>query len=223
MGFQEETSTFFDCELNHCTIIIYNTHSPGINYKLPFHYDCEYDHNGTFLQRNSKRENTPVIVYSLGDSRTLNLSRRMAVDSGNHKQWLIIQKKCKEFELKDNSIFLLHPDDENPLLRYFDKELSQFQHGNVQVKKGQLSLGMVLRNVTKSLPYNNVTDVRLLPDNFMNDQRNDLINLMPQWKTSTQIIHISPKPFKTIPRTESFPSHGIVHLMTKISFTSDFI
>ena len=35
--------------------------------------------------------------------------------------------------------------------------MSQYQHGNVAVKSGDLSMALVFRNVTKTLLYDNVT------------------------------------------------------------------
>lgn len=169
---QHKSSKMFDCELNHCTILVYNCHTHDINCKLSYHCDCEYDHSGEFMKNNSQGENTPVIVYSMGDSRELCFRKRMAIDGGNHRKcWHIVNEPYCKFSLHDNSIFVLHHDDEKPVVRYSGEYLSQFQHGNVFVKEGLLSIGLIFRHVTKSLIYDNVTCMRVLPDNFFNDKR----------------------------------------------------
>ena len=44
--------------------------------------------------------------------------------------------------------------------------MSQLQHGNVTVSKGELSIALVYRNVTQYLDYDNVTCTRKLPKDF---------------------------------------------------------
>ena len=62
----------FDCELNHCTVLIYNPHMTNVNCKLSYHCDSKYNHKGEFQSnKNTQGQNTPVIVYSMGDPRTL--------------------------------------------------------------------------------------------------------------------------------------------------------
>ena len=89
---QQKSSVIFDCEFNHCTILIYNVHSPNVNCKLSYHCDCEYDCSGHFKHtQNSQGENTPVIVYSLGDSRNMYFRKRMEIDEeGYKKYWHIV-------------------------------------------------------------------------------------------------------------------------------------
>jgi hypothetical protein len=52
-----------------------------------------------------------------------------------------------EFWLENGTIFVLHPDDEQPKRRATQKFLSQYQHGNVHVTDW-LSLSLVFRVVT---------------------------------------------------------------------------
>ena len=66
---------------------------------------------------------------------------------------------------------MLHPNDERPAVRNLDEPLSQFQHGNVLVNQGDLSLALVFRHVTKSLLYDNVTSTRVLSTKFCDGQR----------------------------------------------------
>ena len=164
---QQRSSLIFDCELNHCTVLIYNTHSDNINCKLSYHCDCEYDHNGNFKDRNTQGENTPVIVFSMGDSRKINFRKRTIIQGKNyHNLWENVETPIHEVDLHDNSIFVLHPDDEKPIIRKVSENLSQFQHGNVKVKMGKLSIGLVYRNVTHSRNYDNVTSKIVLSSNY---------------------------------------------------------
>jgi hypothetical protein len=161
---QNKCSDIFDCDFNHCTILTYNVHSPNVNCKLAYHTDCQYDHNGTFkTNKNTQGKNTAVIVYSLGDSRKLYFRRRMVMNS--RKKWKN-DRPCFKFTLDDNSIFVLHPMDEKPIIRNPTETLSHFQHGNVTVKLGNLSIALVFRNVTHTLDYNNMTSKRILGKEF---------------------------------------------------------
>ena len=63
-------------------------------------------------------------------------------------------------------MFVLHPMDEKPITRNPTETLSHFQHGNVTVKLGNLSIALVFRNVTHTLDYNNMTSKRILGKEF---------------------------------------------------------
>ena len=174
---QHQNIRIFDCEFNHCTILTYNVHTPNVNHKLTYHCDCQYDHNGNFQYlTNSQGENTPVIVYSLGNSRTLYFRRRRVIcGKKNMKRWENSKIPCHEFELNDNSIFVLHPLDEKPLIRYPLENMSQYQHGNVTVKSGNLSIALVFRNVTKTLVYDNVTLRREISETMTHHNERQLV------------------------------------------------
>lgn len=173
---QKQTCEIFDCDLNHCTVLTYNAHSANINCKLSYHCDCIYDHNGEFItSRNSQGINTAVIVYSLGDSRTLHFRKRTAVsENGSCKSWKIGKNPSHSFELDNNSIFVLHPLDEKPTYRPPCPYLSQFQHGNVSVETGKLSMALVFRNVTSTLKYDNLSMKRVLDASYIHDNRDQL-------------------------------------------------
>ena len=64
--------------------------------------------------------------------------------------------------------------DEKPMIRHPSETLSQFQHGNVNVKKGHLSMALVFHNVTKTLIYDDITCKRVLPKTFTHDTRTTL-------------------------------------------------
>ena len=59
--------------------------------------------------------------------------------------------------------------DEKPFLRHPAETLSHFQHGNVIVKQGNLSIALIFRNVTKTLQYDNMSSKRVLGNTFNQD------------------------------------------------------
>ena len=124
---------------------MYNSHIENVNCKLAFHCDCQYNYNGEFKSsHNTQGQNTPVIVYSLGDPRILSFRKRWLNDNySSHRKWIVGKETVSQYELKDNSIFVLHPMDEKTHHRSVDKEPSQYQHGNVEVQKGKLSLALI--------------------------------------------------------------------------------
>ena len=162
----------FDCVFNHCKILVYNTHIQNINCNLSFHSDCKYNYKGQFKSNlNTQGENTPVIVYSMGDPRTIFYRSRWIVDDKNTgKKWNYSKEYISQYELTNNSTFVLHPSDEKPMIRNIGEPLSQYQHGNIKVKKGMLYIGFVYRNVTQALSYDNVRCTRVLEGDFL--QRN---------------------------------------------------
>ena len=181
----------FDCEFNHCTVLVYNAHMSNVNCKLPFHCDCQYNHKGEFKYgKNTQGENTPVIVYSMGDPRTMSYRQRWVVSGKkNFKKWHVSKNHIQQYKLTDNSIFVLHPRDEQPMIRIIGEPLSQFQHGHVNVNKGDLSMGLIFRNVTHTLVYDNVKSTRILPDNYLEGHKSTLYKFDSTYKNLQHTIH----------------------------------
>ena len=116
----------------HIIVIVYNTNG-GFNYN-----------------KNTQGINTPVLVYTLGNPRTIYFRKRQVIKKQSSKScWENDKHPSKEFILSNNSLFLLHPDDEKPKIRHNSEGLSQFQHGNAHVKEGDISIGIVFRHCTK--------------------------------------------------------------------------
>ena len=73
------TSVNLSLEFNHCTVLIYYA---GEHLKkkssLGYHPDCVYSaSNGKYVPKlNSQVENTPALIYSLGNTRTLKWKSR---------------------------------------------------------------------------------------------------------------------------------------------------
>ena len=176
---QNKRTDILECEMNHCTVLIYNPHSPNINSNLSYHCDCQYDHYGNFKKTaNTQCQNTPVIVYTLGDSRQLFFRKRMIDVGKKSKQcWKNNTEPCEQFQLHHNSIFVLHPVDEVPMIRCVGETKSQYQHGNVKVKDGDLSIGLIFRCVTHTLNYDNITSRRVLPKHYFRGNTNLLQSL----------------------------------------------
>ena len=71
--------------------------------------------------------------------------------------------KCVTFNLDENSVFLLHPDDEIPLKRCGDNNLSQYVHGGVNItNKNDLSVAFAFRVVCVDREYDPITS-KLIP------------------------------------------------------------
>ena len=100
----------------------------------------------------------------MGDPRVLFFRKRWIVNDGVKKRkWKVGKNHNTEFHLTDHSLFVLHPNDEKPIIRNIGEPLSQFQHGNVQVKKGELSIRFIFRHATQTLIYDNIKYTIILP------------------------------------------------------------
>ena len=154
-------------EFNHCTVLVYSgTNNNGTcNSSLAFHSDCTFDHNGNYIsQRNSQKENTCVVVLTVGDRRTINFKKRVAMQGkhGRYK-WKITDDCAVSFELENNSVFLLHPRDEKPTVKEGDDFMSQYIHGGINIEtEDVLSFGFVFRVVCIDREYNPITS-KLIP------------------------------------------------------------
>ena len=108
------------------------------------HRDQTFKKDGSFDQsQNSQIKNTITAIICFGDTRQLDFSLHR--HTKRH-----IQKVCniKSFKLSHGTLFVLHPQDEVPLVRKFNKkeELSFFKHSSNGVMKGGMSLGIVFRS-----------------------------------------------------------------------------
>ena len=65
--------------------------------------------------------------------------------------------------------------DEKPIIRHPAETLSHFQHGNVNVKQGCLSIVLIFRNVTQNLEYDNQSSKRVLGKIFPQNNCNNLV------------------------------------------------
>ena len=63
------------------------------------------------------------------------------------------------------------------MIRGPNETLSQFQHGNVNVKEGDLSIAMVFRCVNTTLPYDHITSKRVLDTDYIKSQREHFAKL----------------------------------------------
>jgi hypothetical protein len=108
------------------------------------HRDQTFKKDGSFDQsQNSQIQDTITAILCFGDPRQLDFSLHR--QTKRH-----IQKVCnsKSFKLSHGTLFVLHPQDEVPLVRKFNKkeELSFFKHSSNGVMKGGMSLGIVFRS-----------------------------------------------------------------------------
>jgi hypothetical protein len=119
---------------------------------LGFHTDCEYTAKGQFVASNSQKENTPAVILTLGDARTLYMKKRKV---GSNGSWMNNKdEKIHEYLLRSGSIFVLDPADEVPRRRgCVGEAFSQFQHGGVKLDKG-LSMAIVFRTVSTKAKIN---------------------------------------------------------------------
>ena len=150
---------------NHCTVLIYYA-DKGTKRKssMGFHSDCTYKNkNGAFTyQRNSQEVNTPTVVLSLGDSRTLHWKRRHLIPKlrnskcGNTKVsnvWHDDPSWEGKFQLDHNTVTVINPGDEDPRSEKNDLMRSQYLHGGVSVTQDKLAYGLVFRKVVGIAAY----------------------------------------------------------------------
>ena len=161
-----------DCDIdnpfNHCTVLLYfaddndkRTSSMG------YHSDCTYRLNdGKFdFTRNSQVINTPTVVYTLGDNRSLNWKRRHRVKGGKGRNvWNVDKTWSASYDLHDSSVTIINPKDEDPLSSNNLSSLTQYIHGGVNVKGCQLSVGLVFRQVDYEAAYDERTDRMITTD-----------------------------------------------------------
>ena len=162
-----------DLPFNHCTVLVYYAGECLKKHaRLGMHSDCVYSvHNGSYVKKdNSQVENTPTVVYSLGDTRSLHWSRRKRIVTHKGRYiWECDKEFKKEFTLSTDSITVVNTLDEDPEYTSIDGSKYQYQHGNVNVSKDQLSVGIVFRTVHSTAVYDLKSDCIIRLDGEPND------------------------------------------------------
>ena len=155
---------------NHCTILMYYADQNNERKaSMGIHSDCTYNTKDTKfdLKRNSQLINTPTVVLSLGDARTLKWKRRHLIPKlcktkgGKSKVrnvWHDDPLWDTRFELEDNTVTIINPGDENPRSDKNDYMRSQYMHGGVSVTGNKLAYGLVYRRVVGRARYDNATN-----------------------------------------------------------------
>ena len=142
---------------NHCTILMYYaSDSIKKESKLGTHCDCTYSvHTGKFVaSANSQAQNTPTVIYSVCGKRELNWSRRKR----GKKCWLSDDWHAV-YELRKDTVTIIHPDDEDPELPLHSSTSYQYQHACSGVKNDGFSIALVFRVVSSVKCYNSDTDI----------------------------------------------------------------
>ena len=90
-------------DFDSCTVLTYFSH-PHIKTasKMGFHCDNTYSLNGIYSKcANSQIENTPIVIVSFGESRTLHLQKMVTTHNTKcSKKWykdLQFDQKCHDF------------------------------------------------------------------------------------------------------------------------------
>ena len=162
------TSVNLSLEFNHCTVLIYYA---GEHLKkkssLGYHTDCVYSaSNGKYVPKlNSQVENTPALIYSLGNTRTLKRkSRHISKSSTGRSIWKNDKDRTQTFCLGSDTVTIINPLDENPLSVNNIQRKSQYLHGGVSVTGENFSVGLVFRVVKSTCVYNQDNDTMVTDD-----------------------------------------------------------
>jgi hypothetical protein len=167
-------------EFNSVTILLYigsDVIKECTVSSLGYHCDIEYNTKGVFAKSNSQKENTPVVVLTLGDSRTVHMKKRKV---GKDGKWTDnAMEKIHDYLLRSGSLFVLHPEDEKLKNRGPEHEgLSQFQHGGVKATKG-LSMAIIFRTVTTTAKIHVLDSMKQLgekDDEYLAEHYTDAYN-----------------------------------------------
>ena len=157
-----------DIRFNHCTVLIYYA---GLGLKdkssLGYHTDCVYSPvSGEYVSnKNTQLENTPAVIYSVGDERELHWKvRKTALSKSGRNVWVMLQNDKMSFKLGPDTLTVIHPDDENPLSPKNCFDMRQYMHGGVNVSGEKFSVGFVFRVVNKICTYNKKDDTMVVPN-----------------------------------------------------------
>ncbi len=119
--------------------------------QLHYHRDVTYSQKGNYsVKKNSQRENTPTIILCVGEPRVLRFRLCTIMPSQRVQYGSVV----KEFTLEHGDIFVLHPDDERPMVRpeIDSNHMTYFQHGDIRHKSDGVSIGLAFRETIHYMP-----------------------------------------------------------------------
>ena len=145
---------------NHTAILFRSGDDLRPRSSLGIHCDCVYSPiTGKFVKMaNSQVENTPAVIYSLGDDRVLNYKKRRMVNG----KWLDDASFSTSFTLSNDTVTIINPKDEDPMCPKNIDEHCQYQHGGVSVTGDKLCAGLVFRVVDSEQSYNINNDTMIV-------------------------------------------------------------
>ena len=145
-------------------MLYYSGHGLKDVSSLGYHTDCVYSsRDGSFNNKaNSQSENTPAVIYSIGDTIKLKWNKRVMHKScgGSHKR-VDISCENMSFALGSETLTIINPLYEKLLRRNDSRFKSHFQHGGVNVSRHQFSVGFVFRVVVPKKMYYKTDDTHL--------------------------------------------------------------
>lgn len=155
-------------KFNHCTILIYYT-GKGLKKSTSLGYHTDYVYSpstGKYDSKsNTQEENTPVVIYYIGDNRKLNWRCKCIRECTSGKK--IWEKKVgikMSFELRTDSLTIIHPNDENLTSDKNKHDMRQYLHGGVNVSGHKFSVGFVFRAINVTAVYHVVDDTIIKMD-----------------------------------------------------------
>ena len=143
-------------ELNSLTINPYwdRSHERKDKEQISWHRDCLYSWNKPheFCPSNSQAQQSPTCILSLGETRTINFRccrHRLQTDPRYPKGPIPIPESYQQFDLTHGSLLVLHPDDEETVLReiFDEKHCTFMQHGAIMFGEAGLSVALAFRDV----------------------------------------------------------------------------
>ena len=80
------------------------------------------------------------------------------------------------FELRNDTLTIIHPDDENPRSDKNIYDNRQYLHGGVNIRGKKFSIGFVFRVVNRTAKYHGVDDTMVV-DNEVSDTVNSVLGI----------------------------------------------
>ena len=160
--------------------------------QLPYHRDQRYNVKGEFMHSvNSQERNTSTCILTIGDTRTLNFQcfrNNDRKDGTGPIQIVNKEHSSKQFILKHGSLFVLHPKDEETVLRkYFNTTKSCFfKHGKVMFGRNGLSIGLAFRTTVHCTEVDAETGQKvMLDEKAVNDKFKENIIALDKYLADT--------------------------------------
>ena len=176
-------------KFNHVTVLYYLSRQKSNVITLNAHCDVEVTSSNIFKQGNSQSENTPTVVLSFCETKSINFHKRY-VEGGRFG----IDKKVCSLSMSDGEMFVLHPNDERVIKRTIrsrqkkkrdEAKSSQFKHSvtfNLDITSGvsgndcdgstyRVTISACFRDVQTSNWFNDISNT-LVP-NYINANLDD--------------------------------------------------
>ena len=102
-------------DFNSCAVLLYHSlEDIKSGSSIEWHCDTKYKPDGTYSKGNTIMYNTPIVIVTIGENRTLCWRKHVRQKQPKSSSKWTVDKHVQHMELDEYSICIINPSDEKP-------------------------------------------------------------------------------------------------------------